>query len=796
MIPTFFFFIYRNWGVSGQRLRTTRMQCVMFMKRIFSLLLATILVGQVLALGGPQKMASMMSQVQYEVSPRVLEARNGNVEVEITFTFPPKFFYSGVKVEITPVLKYIGKEKSFESCTIQGEGVRGYGQICSFANGGTFRTKSSIRFEEMMRSSELFVRAKIITGNNEIVCSDVKVADGVIAPTGTYTTPEDYFAGIEWMFVNKHRAALPKKAQPKKIDYPNGYSVECYLLNNELADNLPVSITDNSNGKVIFEGCAIDNHNKFVGTWKKDENEAVCGAFAITNNSNGTFSLKTKGTTKPTFSIKEMNSYITKCGNNSLLVDFSKSDITGKYKLFIWGIDGKKSWFEATIDKATAEQLYKDVRKSFSNGIKGKVTAENEGYTFDGSVAFNDKSGKFEEREGKRIYTKGKYRKIEILNEVSTHRVEISFASGNEISQASIVYKDIDFYKIQWWSIDDYINNANEIELLYPSGDSFKGIASYVNGKIKPESGIYTYRNGDKFTGSVVNKAVGDIFVDGTTTFVDGYQSVNGNWLSKYQLTGTQLSEIMNKSNPTEKRKYAEKEQKENKDRAEKKQKEEVFFNYINNGDKAFDAKKYEDAKRWYTLAINSIPDGMNMQYDLLKDRLRLIDEAPIRTESIRKGNNKYVVEYTRIGYRLIGFDDKDRKKFEYENRNKGTINLKTWNMKIPNRGKLVRFEYDSRGVLDSRKYYNESQSYYMKEEQTDDGSFRCRGIYENSGEFMDDILIDAHRDFDYGFFGSVHYYYDMYRNDPKTGMKSKITTVSDDEAKEWLLDYLYKLDR
>ena len=54
----------------------------------------------------------------------------------------------------------------------------------------------------------------------------------------------------------------------------------------------------------------------------------------------------------------------------------------------------------------------------------------------------------------------------------------------------------------------------------------------------------------------------------------------------------------------------------------------------------------------------------------------------------------------------------------------------------------------------------------------------------------MEDILVEA--SIEIGLFSD---FYIMYRNDPKTGMKSKITSVSKSKAREWLLDYLYKLD-
>ncbi|MBR6083074.1 MAG: hypothetical protein IKP62_09130 [Salinivirgaceae bacterium] len=746
--------------------------------------------------GGLSKMAEDARFIQWEVSPKVLEMRNGDVEVELMVTFPPKYFQAAAVVQITPVLKYDGKEKIFDrSIRVQGEAVQANNEICSFANGGTFRTKSKIRFEEKMRCSELYIRATVSMRGQPIDLPEQKVACGVIAPFTNFTTANNYFAGTEWLLLNKYcNVALPPKAKAKNIDYPSGYSVECYFLNDEMADNLPFTITDKTNGKVIFEGFAIDNHKKFVGTWKKGENESVCGTFTISNTNDGNFSLKAKKTTNPSFTVQKINSYITRCGYNPVLIDFSHTEYSGKGSLIVCNIEGKNNWFESSIDKSKAQQMIQDVRGAFSGDIKGKITAENDGYTFNGMVVFDDKSGGFVTREGKRTYTRGKYREVEISkNGSNSHRVSFSYFNISEMLLKSnsdilksVTLKDDDFYKIKWWTIDDYIKNANEVEVAYSNGDSFIGTATYINGKVVPKSGVYTYSNGDKFTGSVESKSAGGIFVNGTTTFANNNQSVSGNWLSKYQLTASQLSEISKRENPSSKRRYIEGIQKEGQ-----------FFTYISNGDKAFQEKKYDDAERWYTLAINSIPTDMHLQEESLRNKLERIKEAKenimyetVRTESIRKGDDKYVVEYTRVGYRLIGYDDKGRKKFEYENRQNGHIDLKTWNMVIPTRGKMIKYSYNSRGVLSSRQYYNESQSYYLDERQRDDGSFHCEGIYENAGEYMDDILIDV--GYDSGFW-TVQY--PIYRNDPKTGEKKQIATLCEKELKEWLLDYLYKLD-
>ena len=201
---------------------------------------------------------------------------------------------------------------------------------------------------------------------------------------------------------------------------------------------------------------------------------------------------------------------------------------------------------------------------------------------------------------------------------------------------------------------------------------------------------------------------------------------------------------------------------------------------YNNRGQRKYDFEPYDandffDLRTWDRKFKNN---GKLTTYDT-------------RLTSIVKSNEKYEAEYTTKGYRLKGYDDKGRIKFEYENNSNSNFDLEYWDLKIPKRGKLIEYSYSSSGTLDTKKYYNESQSYYLREIQLSDGRFSCRGIYENSGEFIDDVLIDV--SYELGIFRDN--YYSIYRNDPKTGIKTKITELSEKQIKRWLLDYLYKLN-
>ena len=133
------------------------------------------------ACGGMNKMAKMANQVQWDVTPKVLEMHGDSVEVEISVTFPPKYFQKAAILELTPVLKYEGGEKAFESKAVQGESVQANNEVCSFANGGTFKTKSKISFEEAMRSSELVARVKATMKDKSQDLPEEKIAEGVMS---------------------------------------------------------------------------------------------------------------------------------------------------------------------------------------------------------------------------------------------------------------------------------------------------------------------------------------------------------------------------------------------------------------------------------------------------------------------------------------------------------------------------------------------------------------------------------------------------------------------------------------
>lgn len=130
--------------------------------------------------GGLNKMRNDASNVRYAVTPEVLEAHAGEVEVTIRGTYPAKYFHKKAVVEVTPVFTWAGGEAALQSVTLQGESVSENHQVIS-NNGGSFSYTDKVLFEEGMRVSELVVRVNGRVGNNEANFDPIKIADGVIA---------------------------------------------------------------------------------------------------------------------------------------------------------------------------------------------------------------------------------------------------------------------------------------------------------------------------------------------------------------------------------------------------------------------------------------------------------------------------------------------------------------------------------------------------------------------------------------------------------------------------------------
>jgi tetratricopeptide (TPR) repeat protein len=130
---------------------------------------------------GLQKMKRNANQIQFKVTPEVLETHAGEVDLSIDGRFPAKYFNKKATLTATPVLVYEGGETELSPVTLQGEKVQGNNRVISLNAGGTFSYKDGVEFNEDMRSSELVMNIQAARGARTLDFDPIKIADGVIA---------------------------------------------------------------------------------------------------------------------------------------------------------------------------------------------------------------------------------------------------------------------------------------------------------------------------------------------------------------------------------------------------------------------------------------------------------------------------------------------------------------------------------------------------------------------------------------------------------------------------------------
>ncbi len=130
---------------------------------------------------GLKKMKKNADQIQFKVTPEVLEAHAGEVDVAIDGRFPAKYFNKKATLVATPVLKYEGGETSYGPVTAQGEKVEANNKVISYKTGGSFSYKDAVDYKDAMAKSELYINITASKGAKTLDFDPIKIADGVIA---------------------------------------------------------------------------------------------------------------------------------------------------------------------------------------------------------------------------------------------------------------------------------------------------------------------------------------------------------------------------------------------------------------------------------------------------------------------------------------------------------------------------------------------------------------------------------------------------------------------------------------
>ena len=118
---------------------------------------------------------------EIQVTPEDVAVVGGEINADITGTFPPKKFARKGELKVTPVLKYGDKEVLSESEMYVGEKAKVNGKTVSYKKGGTYSQSCHFKYTPDMEGKELklYLRCEAKCGKKVYDIPDVLIADGI-----------------------------------------------------------------------------------------------------------------------------------------------------------------------------------------------------------------------------------------------------------------------------------------------------------------------------------------------------------------------------------------------------------------------------------------------------------------------------------------------------------------------------------------------------------------------------------------------------------------------------------------
>ena len=147
------------------------------MKKGIKLIAAALMGIAAVGCSSVDKMAKLAENVKVTCEPEVLEAVAGNIDADITVTYPAKYFHPKAILEVTPVLVYDGGEAAMKPFVYQGEKVKDNYKTVSAA-GQTVRERAHFDYVEGMEQATLELRGVVRYKSKAISLPAKKVADG------------------------------------------------------------------------------------------------------------------------------------------------------------------------------------------------------------------------------------------------------------------------------------------------------------------------------------------------------------------------------------------------------------------------------------------------------------------------------------------------------------------------------------------------------------------------------------------------------------------------------------------
>ena len=147
------------------------------MKNIVKIMSAAILGLAAIACSSPEKMAEMAENVTVKCAPAVLEVVGGEINANVTVTYPEKYFHPQAILEVTPVIVYEGGEAKMTPFVFQGEKVKENYEVVPSA-GSTVSKKVNFTYAPGMEKCYLELRGVVKHKDKSVDLPSMKVADG------------------------------------------------------------------------------------------------------------------------------------------------------------------------------------------------------------------------------------------------------------------------------------------------------------------------------------------------------------------------------------------------------------------------------------------------------------------------------------------------------------------------------------------------------------------------------------------------------------------------------------------
>ena len=147
------------------------------MKRSIKFMFAAVLGLAAAACSSPEKMAEMAENVTIKCEPAVLEVVGGNIDAQVSVTYPEDYFHPKAILEVTPVIVYEGGEQAMEPFMFQGEKVKDNYEVIP-SEGATVTKNVHFTYVPGMEKCYLELRGTARYKAKYAALPSKKVADG------------------------------------------------------------------------------------------------------------------------------------------------------------------------------------------------------------------------------------------------------------------------------------------------------------------------------------------------------------------------------------------------------------------------------------------------------------------------------------------------------------------------------------------------------------------------------------------------------------------------------------------